>query len=91
MLSEEMNAGFNRIEKKMHADFEELITPLKDSIKELIEGLRECQELRLMNNDLQHRVYKVEQDNVKLNNKVQQLEDKLLEGNLVFQGIPETL
>ena len=90
-LWEEMNAGFDRIEKKMHADFQELITPLKDSIKELIEGLKECQELRMMNNDLQHRVNKVEQDNIKLNNKVQQLEDKLLEGNLVFQGIPETL
>ena len=44
-----------------------------------------------MNNDLQHKVNKVEQDNIKLNTKVQQLEDKLLEENLVFQGIPETL
>ena len=48
----------------MHADFQELITPLKDSIKELIEGLKECQGFRMMNTDLQHRVYKVEQDNV---------------------------
>ena len=83
-LREEMNAGFDRIEKKMHADFQELVTSLKDSIKELIKGLKECQELRMMNNNLQHRVNKVEQDNIKLNNKVQQLEDKLMEGNLVF-------
>ena len=45
-LWEEMNAGFDRIEKQMHADFQDLITPLKDSIKELIEGLKECQELQ---------------------------------------------
>ena len=41
--------------------------------------------------DLQAWVEKVESENRQLNSKVNELEDKLLEGNIIFQGIPEQL
>ena len=54
-------------------------------------SFKECQEIRTKNSEFQLRIEKVEQENKRLNNKVNLLEDKLLEGNIIFQGIPESL
>ena len=54
-------------------------------------SLKECQDIKCKNLELQHRIERIEEDNKRLNQKVHQLEDKLLEGNIIFQGIPEQL
>ena len=53
--------------------------------------LKECQEIKCKNMELQHHIEKIEEDNKRLTSKVHQLEDRLLEGNIIFQGIPEQL
>ena len=79
-------------------DTHALIKPLKASIDALLQikeaweiGLKECQDIKCKNLELQHRIERIEEDNKCLNQKVHQLEDKLLEGNIIFQGIPEQL
>ena len=76
---------------EMHSDMQKIIEPLQESIKEMLLGLRECQNLRRENEDLHRRVKIVEADNIKLHQRVSQLEDKLLEGNVIITGIPESL
>ena len=76
---------------EMHSDMQKIIEPLQESIKEMLLGLRECQNLRRENENLYHRVKIVEADNIKLHQRVSQLEDKLLEGNVIITGIPESL
>ena len=80
------------------ADTHALNEPLKASIDALLQikgawetGLKECQEIKCKNMELQHRIAKIEEDNKRLTSKVHQLEDRLLEGNIIFQGIPEQL
>ena len=79
-------------------DTNALIEPLKASLEILLEfkniwetSFKECQEIRTKNSELQKRIEKVEQKKKCLNNKFNLLEDKLLEGNIIFQGIPESL
>ena len=79
------------LKDEMQQDMLNIIAPLQASIKDLIEGLKECQLLKIENRELLSRVRKVETDNKNLCAKVQHLEDKLLEGNIIFQGIPESL
>ena len=50
-------------------------------------GMPECNNLRNENTELHARINKVEKDNCILNNRVRQLEDKLLEGNTIFQSV----
>ena len=83
---------------EIHADTYALIEPLKASISALLQikeawkiGLKECQDIKCKNLELQHRIERIEEDNKCLNQKVHQLKDKLLEGNIIFQGIPEQL
>ena len=83
---------------EIHADTHALIEPLKASIDALLQikeaweiGLQECQDIKCKNLELQHRIERIEEDNKCLNQKVHQLDDKLLEGNIIFQGIPEQL
>ena len=76
---------------ELHLDIKKIIEPLQDNIKEMLLGLRECQNLRKENDDLQRRVKAVEADNIKLHHRVSHLEDKLLEGNVIINGIPESL
>ena len=54
-------------------------------------GLPECNNLRNKNTELHSRINNVEKDNCILNNRVCQLEDKLLEGNIIFQGILDSI
>ena len=79
------------LKDEMQQDMLNIIAPLQASIKDLVEGLKECQLIGLENKELHTRLRKVETDNKNLRTKVQHLEDKLLEGNIIFQGIPETL
>ena len=86
------------LREEIHADTIELIGPLKASLELLLEGksaweegLQECQVVKIKNTELQVRVEKVEEENRKLNHKINELEDKLLEGNIIFHGIPEQL
>ena len=75
-----------------------LITLLKASIDALLqikqaweEGIKECRTLQQLNIKLSTRIEKVEGDNKQLQDRVRHLEDKLLEGNVIMQGIPDTL
>ena len=93
-LSLEMQSLKEEISTEMH----NLIAPLKASLDVLLEmkstweiGLKECQSARNQNLELKQRIDSVERENIWLNLKVQTLEDKLLEGNIVFQGVPESL
>ena len=79
------------LKDEMQQDMLNIIAPLQASIRDLVEGLKECQQIGLENKDLHTQLRKVEMDNKNLKAKVQHLEDKLLEGNIIFQGIPETL
>ena len=54
-------------------------------------GLKECQTTRNQNFKSKQRIDNVERENIRLHLKVQTLEDKLIEGNIVFQGVPESL
>ena len=82
----------------LRSEVEDMIAPLKASIDILLElktawelSMQECMTLRNQNNQLHSRITKVETDNKLLNVQIQHLEDKLLESNIVFQGIPDTL
>ena len=86
------------IRSDMQNDMKDLINPLQDSINMLLEinkqwehSLKECNELKQQNLELNTKMCKIENDNKLLNQRVQQLEDKLLEGNVMFQGIPDSL
>ena len=75
-----------------------LIDPIKTSLDILLEvksawetSLKECQEMKSENQELCTRIERVEIENKKLSDKVSHLEDKLLEGNVIFQGIPESM
>ena len=72
------------LKDEMQQDMLNIIAPLQASIKDLVEGLKECQLIRLDNKELHTRLRKVETDNKYLRTKVQHLEDKLLEGNIIF-------
>ena len=52
---------------------------------------KRVQYLQEANTELHARVTKVEKENRSLNNRVCQLEDKLLEGNVVVQGVPDSI
>ena len=54
-------------------------------------GMPECNNLRNENTELHARINKVEKDNCILNNRICQLEDKLLEGNIIFQGVLDSI
>ena len=78
---------------EIKTDTHELIEPLKASLDILLqiknareEGLKECQAVKSKNIELQFCVERVEQENRCLNTKIHQLEDKLLKGNIIFQG-----
>ena len=93
-LSPELESLRDEIKQDTNA----LIEPLKASLEILLEfkniwetSFKECQKIRTKNSELQLRIENVEQENRRLNNKVNLLEDKLLEGNIIFQRIPESL
>ena len=93
-LSPEMQSLKEEISTEMH----NLIAPLKASLDVLLEvksaweiGIKECHTTRAQNLELKQRIDNVEKENLRLNLKVKTLEDKLLEGNIVFQGVPESL
>ena len=82
----------------MKNDMEMLIILLKASINALLQikhawedGIKECRTLQQLNATLTIRIEMVEDDNKQLQDRVQHLEDKLLEGNVIIQGIPDTL
>ena len=86
------------LKAEIRADTNKLIGLLKAGLELLLEvkgareeGLRECQLVKEKNTELQARVERVKNENRKLSNKVNELEDKLLEGNIIFQGILEQL
>ena len=68
----------------MQKDMENLITSLQDSINMLVDinkkwetSLKECNDLKQQNLELNMRMIKMEKENELLNNQVRQLEDKL--------------
>ena len=91
LKKKKLTPDLQALKDEMQQDIHNIIAPLQASIKDLIEGLKECQLFKIENRELLSRVCKVETDNKKLCAKVQHLEDKLLEGNIIFQGIPESL
>ena len=84
------------LKDEISTEMNNLIAPLKASLDLLLEmkstweiGIKECHSTRTQNFELKQRIDRVEKENLHLNRKV--LEDKLLEGNIVFQGVPENL
>ena len=88
-----LNPELTELKKQLFAGFEQLIEqsiePLKKDIQELknerTPGERtlnvETLSLKLKQNDIKHK---------KLEDRLNLIEDQLLEGNLIFQGLPET-
>ena len=71
---------------------------IKESLNLLLEmkssweqSFTECKILREANVDLHARVTKIKKENKTINSHVRQLEDKFLEGNVIFQGIPDSV
>ena len=82
----------------LRSDMQKDMKDIKDSLNLLLEmktsweqSLTDCKNLCDTNTELHARVAKVENENKSLNTHVCQLEDKLLEGNVIFQGIPDLL
>ena len=85
----ELNPELLELKTQLFEGFEQMIEPLKHDIKDLktdrdnrnaalnVETLSR----KLQNNDEKHR---------KLESRLSQIEDQLLERNLIFQGIVET-
>ena len=97
-LKDKIFDDFVTLKQGINTDMHSLIAPIKASLDILLEvkaaweiGLKECNAVRLENSELRMRIEKIEIENRKLNNKVSRLEDKLLEGNVIFQGVPESL
>ena len=97
-LKDEIFDDFVTLKQGINTDMHSLIAPIKASLDILLEvkaaceiGLEERNAVRLENSELRMRIEKVETENRKLNNKVSRLEDKLLEGNVIFQGVPESM
>ena len=93
-----LSPELQELKEEMRNDMRELISPLKQSIDLLLqikdaweEGLRECNSICQINCDLNARVINLEKDNKMLTDKVRKLEDKMLEGNIIFQGIPDAV
>ena len=71
---------------------------IKESLNLLLEmkssweqSFTECKNLGEANVDLHARVTKIKKENKTINSHACQLEDKLLEGNVIFQGIPDSV
>ena len=72
-------------------DIEESLNLLLEMKSSWEQSLTECKNLHEANADLHARVTKIEKENKTLNSHLRQLEDKLLEGNVIFQGIPDSV
>ena len=97
-LKDEINSNITSLKKDINADMHTLIDPIKVSLDILLEmkstweiGLKECQAVRCENTELRLRIEKVETENKRLTTKVTMLEDKMMEGNILFQGVPESI
>ena len=89
----------------LHSEVKDMINPMKSSISTLKtsidlllemktaweNSLQDYNTLRTHNSDLTARLTKVELDNKQLNDRLQHLENKLLECNVVFQGVPDSV
>ena len=91
-MKKELSSELQDHPDEVQQDMKTLISPLKERINLLLKiknswesGLKECNALRSINTELNARINKVENDKKLLNIRVHQLEDKLLEGNVVFQ------
>ena len=80
----------------MKVAMQELINPLEEKINQLI-GTKEKQEkqeeeiinLKIQQNELYRKCMKTESENTKLKKRLEILENKLLEANLIMHGIRE--
>ena len=86
-----------KLDQPMLDALAELLQPIKDDIKDLLntqnelkEGLVECKRLREENSKLQYRIVKVEQENKNLIKRVANLEDRILESSVIIQGLQES-
>ena len=93
VLQEELDGIFDtKLESKLSA----FIAPLQNSISTLLNSDKEEQlhtrkvdDLRRINQSLKLKCCKIEKENGELKLKLRNIELKLLENNLIFQGIPE--
>ena len=98
VTSKTLSPELKELKDEMKHDMEALITPLKASIDALLQikqawevGIEDCRTLQEANVTLTNQLIKVENDNKHLQDRVRHLEDKLLEGNVILQGIPDAL
>ena len=86
----------SNLDKSILTAIEMLLKPIRDDIKDLLVTQRELKEeltlskyLKIENRKLTNRIELVEKENRDLSNRVTNLEDKILESNLIFNGIKE--
>ena len=78
--------------------FRELLNPINNSIKEILQVQKELKEelvdtkdVKIENEWLKHKINMVVQDNEKLTQRVVRLENRLLETSVILYGIYERL
>ena len=96
--SKKLSPELKELKDEMKNDMEILVTPFKANINALLQikqawevGIKECKTLQQLNSTLTMWLVKVEDDNTQLQYRVRHLENKPLEGNVILQGILDTL
>ena len=78
------------MEKHLFAGFEKLITPLKNDIEQLKNASTCLNCESTYNSDIGKKLQRNDEKHKKLESRLSLIEDRLLEKNLIFQGIYET-
>ena len=85
------------MEKRIIASYQETIKPLQDSIDVLLAGKKKVEEitgefkkLKLENKSITHRCNMMEHENKVLKDRINNIENKLLENNVVMHGVEES-
>ena len=91
-----MNENMLRMQISQENKMEELMQPMKNSLMTLIEAQcdhalqeEEIQEIKKKHELLQQKCHQIEAENNDLRTRVTKLEIKMLEGNLIMQGLKE--
>ena len=93
----QMAFDFAAMEKRIIASYQETIKPLQDSIDVLLAGKKKVEEmtgefkkLKLENKTITRRCNMMEQENKVLKDRINNIENKLLENNVVMHGVEES-
>ena len=88
-----LNPELTELKRQLFAGFEQLIEQSIEPLKKDIQELKSDRVPRDETLNVETLSWKLRQNDVKhkkLKDRLNQIEDQLLEGNLIFQGLPET-